>query len=412
MLAKSNDEVVYVIAKYDYVPAGPQELSLKKNERLRLMDDSMHWWKVLNSKNQTGFVPSNFVKKEKPSLFDSFRRKVKKLSEAKTKDDNSPLASPTPPRINTVDIDINNEKSDELKKNGLPETPTKKATSQHFAIAKYSYEAQQSDELSLSKGDKIVVLEKSSDGWWKGELSNEKVGWFPSNYVIEETVESFQQKNGSDHTKLLSSNGQETNGNNKITGNENDVLTPPIQFKELVIALYSFKCENEEELSFEKGEQLEVIDKPVCDPDWWLVKNKLGETGLAPFNYLKKIELDEQEKNRYDSLKEKDSKLTNKIWYYGAISRVQCDQLLNEFGKIGDFLVRDSETNAGDYSVSLKAVGRNKHFRVHFEDGVFCIGQRKFTSLDELIEHYKKAPIFTGQSDNEKLYLIKPFLRP
>ena len=42
--AKSNDEIVYVIAKYDYTAAGPQELSLKKNEKLRLIDDSMHWW--------------------------------------------------------------------------------------------------------------------------------------------------------------------------------------------------------------------------------------------------------------------------------------------------------------------------------------------------------------------------------
>lgn len=35
--------------------------------------------------------------------------------------------------------------------------------------AKYAYIAQQSDELSFSKGDMIVVQEKSSDGWWKGE---------------------------------------------------------------------------------------------------------------------------------------------------------------------------------------------------------------------------------------------------
>ena len=48
---------------------------------------------------------------------------------------------------------------------------------------------------------------------------------------------------------------------------------------------------------------------------------------------------------------------------------------------------------------------------MHFEDGVYCIGQRQFQSLDELIEHYKKAPIYTGD-DGEKLYLIKPFLRP
>lgn len=96
-------------------------------------------------------------------------------------------------------------------------------------------------------------------------MGNEKVGWFPSNYVIEETVESFNQsqKNGSSDHGKSSVNGQETNGK-KVTSS--DALTPPLQFKELVIALYSFKCENEEELSFEKNEQLEVIDKPACDP--------------------------------------------------------------------------------------------------------------------------------------------------
>ena len=58
-----------MIAKYDYNAAGPQELSLKKNEKLRLIDDSMHWWKVLNSKNQTGFVPSECA--ERGSRFEN-----------------------------------------------------------------------------------------------------------------------------------------------------------------------------------------------------------------------------------------------------------------------------------------------------------------------------------------------------
>ena len=84
-----------------------------------------------------------------------------------------------------------------------------------------------------------------------------------------------------------------------------------------------------------------------------MVRNKNGETGLAPKNYVQTLTTDEKlllEKNSYDSLKEPDSKLSNKTWYYGAISRTKCDQLLNEFGKFGDFLVRDSETNAGDFS--------------------------------------------------------------
>lgn len=48
----------------------------------------------------------------------------------------------------------------------------------------------------------------------------------------------------------------------------------------------------------------------------------------------------------------------------------------------------------GDFSVSLKAPGRNKHFRVHVEDGMYCIGQRKFHSLDQLGKlHYNFCSI-------------------
>ena len=42
---------------------------------------------------------------------------------------------------------------------------------------------------------------------------------------------------------------------------------------------------------------------------------------------------------------------------------------MEQKGQDGDFLVRDSESTQGDFSVSLKAPGRNKHFRVHVESG-------------------------------------------
>lgn len=72
----SQDDICYVVAKYDYTAQGTQELDLRKNERCILLDDSKHWWRVQNSKNQSGYVPSNYVKREKPSLFDSIKKKV------------------------------------------------------------------------------------------------------------------------------------------------------------------------------------------------------------------------------------------------------------------------------------------------------------------------------------------------
>lgn len=57
-------EEVIVIAKFDYVAQQEQELDIKKNERLWLLDDSKSWWRVRNSTNKTGFVPSNYVERK------------------------------------------------------------------------------------------------------------------------------------------------------------------------------------------------------------------------------------------------------------------------------------------------------------------------------------------------------------
>lgn len=67
---KNQEDVCYVVAKYDYAAQGAQELDLRKNERYLLLDDSKHWWRVQNNRNHSGYVPSNYVKREKPSLFD------------------------------------------------------------------------------------------------------------------------------------------------------------------------------------------------------------------------------------------------------------------------------------------------------------------------------------------------------
>ena len=56
-----------------------------------------------------------------------------------------------------------------------------------------------------------------------------------------------------------------------------------------------------------------------------------------------------------------------------------------------------SHFQTGDFSVSLKAPGRNKHFRVHVESGMYCIGQRKFVSLQQLVDHYQVGEAKRGQ---------------
>ena len=51
-------------------------------------------------------------------------------------------------------------------------------------VAQYDYKGVRDDELSLKLGDLIEIIEKRTDGWWRGQLNN-SIGLFPSTYVKE-----------------------------------------------------------------------------------------------------------------------------------------------------------------------------------------------------------------------------------
>ncbi|XP_060043598.1 cytoplasmic protein NCK2 isoform X3 [Erinaceus europaeus] len=70
-------EEVIVIAKWDYTAQQDQELDIKKNERLWLLDDSKTWWRVRNAANRTGYVPSNYVERKNSLKKGSLVRNLK-----------------------------------------------------------------------------------------------------------------------------------------------------------------------------------------------------------------------------------------------------------------------------------------------------------------------------------------------
>lgn len=59
------------------------------------------------------------------------------------------------------------------------------------AIVRFSYSAQQPDELDLKEGDELLVLDMVEDGWAKGEILNSpshpgrkgRIGLYPTNFV-------------------------------------------------------------------------------------------------------------------------------------------------------------------------------------------------------------------------------------
>ncbi|KAK6033943.1 SH3 domain protein [Cooperia oncophora] len=65
------------------------------------------------------------------------------------------------------------------------------------AVVKFSYDPRLEDELKLTRGETVIVINKSSDGWWKGERCGQ-TGWFPSNYVEEVADHLNTGDNGND----------------------------------------------------------------------------------------------------------------------------------------------------------------------------------------------------------------------
>uniref|UniRef100_A0AC34R4A0 Uncharacterized protein n=1 Tax=Panagrolaimus sp. JU765 TaxID=591449 RepID=A0AC34R4A0_9BILA len=335
---------------------------------------------VQNEAGKVGFVPSNFVRKE--SFVDKAKGTIKGLGKTNGKNSTS--------NGKVVFGDQNGSSSH------LPQTSRMAETT--YAVAKYNYEPQRQDELQLTRGESVLVLERSSDGWWKGEI-NGRTGWFPSNYVDPVNAPS----NGTMATEPYPAD-YATDYNVEATGygGSQTVL-------DVVTTLYDFDAQNAEELSFRRGEKLDIIEKPVHDPEWWRARNAAGQIGLVPTNYIKAGDSGPAT-TASNGLT---GPYANKDWYYGLISRHQSEQLLNQRGKEGDFLVRDSETNVGDYSITMKGNLRNMHFLVVVDrqQGTFKIGNRSFSSMDQLISHYMTSPIFNDDSTREKLFLIRPLPR-
>uniref|UniRef100_H3CWY2 Intersectin-1 n=1 Tax=Tetraodon nigroviridis TaxID=99883 RepID=H3CWY2_TETNG len=129
------------------------------------------------------------------------------------------------------------------------------------------YTATGAEQLTLAPGQLILIRKKNPGGWWEGELQargkKRQIGWFPANYV-----------------KLLSPS------TNKTTPTEPTPpkLAPACTALCQVIGMYDYVAQNDDELAFQKGQVINVLNKDDCD--WW--KGELnGREGLFPSNYVK-----------------------------------------------------------------------------------------------------------------------------
>jgi len=90
--------------------------------------------------------------------------------------------------------------------------------------------------LSIHKiGTKVLVLEKSSDGWWKGQYQNQ-TGWFPSNYTLPD---SHQQP-----TTSMPTNAPPPAAAAMVMSAGEHMYSAAENVLDVVVALYRYKSYN------------------------------------------------------------------------------------------------------------------------------------------------------------------------
>ncbi|XP_053854936.1 tyrosine-protein kinase Fgr isoform X3 [Vidua macroura] len=146
----------------------------------------------------------------------------------------------------------------------------------------------------------------------------------------------------------------------------------------LFIALYDYEARTEDDLTFQKGEKFHIINN--TEGDWWEARSlSSGATGYIPSNYVAPV----------DSIQAEE-------WYFGKIGRKDAErQLLCHGNSRGTFLIRESETTKGAYSLSIRdwdeAKGDHvKHYKIRKLDsgGYYITTRAQFNTVQQLVQHY------------------------
>eukprot|EP00730_Choanoeca_flexa_P017932 TRINITY_DN8690_c0_g1_i1.p1 TRINITY_DN8690_c0_g1~~TRINITY_DN8690_c0_g1_i1.p1 ORF type:complete len:681 (+),score=184.58 TRINITY_DN8690_c0_g1_i1:120-2162(+) len=141
----------------------------------------------------------------------------------------------------------------------------------------------------------------------------------------------------------------------------------------LVVASYDFKARTSNELSFARGERLIITNK--SDGSWWMAQSqRSGQTGYIPSNYVTTLK-----------------SLEDVGWYHGKIARTTAEYLLKS-GIDGSFLVRESQSQPGEHSITMKHQGKMFHYRINkSSSGMYIAEGRYFQTLRDLVKHHGQS---------------------
>ena len=151
--------------------------------------------------------------------------------------------------------------------------------------ALYDYNATDSEELTIRKGEQLAVV--NSDGsWWEVTNGRSKTGLVPCNYVKElpQQQAPVAQSSGASGASQFRIHPEEPVGMYQQTDLVKTANGPFLNIP--AVAKYRYVSKREDELGLEKGDHLLVLEKE--QDGWW--RGRCGnQIGWFPFNYVEEL---------------------------------------------------------------------------------------------------------------------------
>ncbi|XP_068979459.1 intersectin-1 isoform X2 [Bombus flavifrons] len=296
----------YYVALYPYDSAEVGDLTFNQGEVILVTKKEGDWWTGTTG-DRNGIFPANYVEKcDAPDQGASITTNVSEtIAITETTEDTTTSNHETATSIAQATLQaektaeqLEDERQAAEDRAELPDFSAMAAQQRgrkpEIVQVIAPYQATSSEQLDLQKGQLIMIRKKTDSGWWEGELQargkKRQIGWFPASYV----------------KPLTSSSNRST----PVSHGYQDSPTDPNV--ERVMALYPYQAQNEDELSFEKGDVISVLAKD--EAAWW--KGELnGMSGVFPSNYVSPMSnemttnllvagLDSMERKRQEYIKE------------------------------------------------------------------------------------------------------------
>uniref|UniRef100_A0A673SU46 Sorbin and SH3 domain containing 2 n=1 Tax=Suricata suricatta TaxID=37032 RepID=A0A673SU46_SURSU len=159
------------------------------------------------------------------------------------------------------------------------------------ATAKYNFSADTNVELSLRKGDRVILLKRVDQNWYEGKIpGTSRQGIFPVSYV--EVVKKNTTKGAEDYPDPPIPHSYSSDRIHSLSSNkpQRPVFTheniqgggEPFQ------ALYNYTPRNEDELELRESDVIDVMEK--CGDGWFVGTSRRTKFfGTFPGNYVKRL---------------------------------------------------------------------------------------------------------------------------